>query len=553
MAYLLYIFTFALAALASPIQSLANRNISVTIENGTVFGGVNGNVEYFKGIPFAEPPLGPLRLMPPKRYNKNFGELDGTASMSVCMQGDGSYGSEDCLKLLVLRPANRSGEKLPVVVFIHGGAFAAGGAETGNDMTPLVKKGIDMGRPFIVVSIQYRLGAFGFLPGKELAGSANLGLRDQRLALLWVQGKPIPFLVSSILSSKCSMETTDNVGAFGGDPDKVVLFGFSAGAMSAMDHTIIDNGNSRSLFRGVMLGSGAIVPAQSIDSSKSQEIFNTLARFAGCSGSSPILECLRSINAETLQKAAGSLAKQFKYQGANSPFVPRPDISDSFFPISPELAISSGKFAKVPVLSGNTEDEGTLFALMQSNITTNEILVNYLATDYFPGNGAYVSNLVSKYTNDFGVSGSPYGTGLDANLFGQYKRLASILGDMTFIFERKFHLQKVCSEVPCWSYLNAALQGTKPLGSFHGSDGVQMLSGLSTTPILTQQHAAIAFINTLDPNGLGVISPAINWPKYTPSSPRLMLQKGFWNEVINDDFRSQQYVYWSENISKFRI
>jgi carboxylesterase type B len=69
------------------------------------------------------------------------------------MQGDGSYGSEDCLKLLVLRPANRSDEKLPVVVFVHGGAFAAGGAETGNGMTPLVKKGIDMGRPFIVVSI----------------------------------------------------------------------------------------------------------------------------------------------------------------------------------------------------------------------------------------------------------------------------------------------------------------------------------------------------------------------------------------------------------------
>jgi triacylglycerol lipase len=74
------------------------------------------------------------------------------------------------------------------MVFIHGGAFAGGEAEQGNDGTPVVKKSIEMGKPFILVSIQYRLGAFGFLPGKQLAGNTNLGLRDQRMALQWVQG-----------------------------------------------------------------------------------------------------------------------------------------------------------------------------------------------------------------------------------------------------------------------------------------------------------------------------------------------------------------------------
>jgi triacylglycerol lipase len=171
--------------MGSPLE---RRTPSVTIANGTVVGGTDGTVEFFKGIPFAQPPVGDLRFRPPQPFNSNFGQLDATKTPPVCLQS-GANGSEDCLKLIVIRPASRPAAKLPVAVFIHGGAFSAGGAEAGNDGTPLVKKSIDLGSPFILVSIQYRLGAFGFLPGKELAGNTNLGLRDQRLALQWVQGK----------------------------------------------------------------------------------------------------------------------------------------------------------------------------------------------------------------------------------------------------------------------------------------------------------------------------------------------------------------------------
>lgn len=181
---------FALGmVLASPIEKRATE---VTISNGTILGGVDGNVEFYKGIPFAEPPVGDLRYKHPLPFNSNFGRLDGTEKAATCLQGGSEGGSEDCLTLQVLRPAGTTtSSKLPVAVFIHGGAFSGGGAEDGNDMKPIVEKSVGMDAPVILVSIQYRLGAFGFLAGKELAeeGNTNLGLRDQRLALEWVQGK----------------------------------------------------------------------------------------------------------------------------------------------------------------------------------------------------------------------------------------------------------------------------------------------------------------------------------------------------------------------------
>lgn len=181
-----------LGALAAPLEERAS--VEVTIANGTVVGGSDGTVDYFKGIPFAQAPVGPLRFQSPRSYDASFGRLDATKSFPVCLQGADAKGSEDCLKLIVLRPANRPAAKLPVVFFIHGGAFSAGGAEDGNDGTPIVKASSQMGAPVILVSVQYRLGALGFLSGKEVAatGQTNLGLRDQRLALEWVHGKSTP-------------------------------------------------------------------------------------------------------------------------------------------------------------------------------------------------------------------------------------------------------------------------------------------------------------------------------------------------------------------------
>lgn len=334
----------------------------------------------------------------------------------------------------------------------------------------------------------------------------------------------------------------------------MVLYGFSAGSMSTLDHTVINGGNADGLFRGVMLGSGSILPALPVDHPKAQDVYDTVVSRAGCSsgGTKNSLDCLRALDAKVLQKAAYSLSTEYGHLGINLPYLPRPDPSDEFFAVSPDAAISQGKFAKVPVLSGDTEDEGTLFALTQANITTDAELKDYIAT-YFPGHEQDSKTLVSKYPDDSGISGSPYRTGLEYNVFGQFKRLASILGDLAFIFERRFHLQHVCSHVPCYSYLNSAIHGSNPLGSFHGSDGMVLLSNVSTVPAQTQQRYAISFISTLDPNGGGISSPLIQWPKYTPSDAQLVHEEGFKNELTTDDFRAKQYDFWSENIENFRL
>lgn len=322
--------------------------------------------------------------------------------------------------------------------------------------------------------------------------------------------------------------------------------------MSAFDHTIINNGNANGLFRGIILSSGSMIPALSYDSPKAQEIYDTVADRAGCGQSTDSLDCLRELDAKKLQAAGYSLNMEFRYLGGNTPYFPRPDNTDSFFSISADAALAAGKYAKVPVLSGNSEDEGTLFALTQNNVTNNRILVDYIST-YYPGNAQYSSQLVAKYPDDFGISGSPFGSGLGNNVFGQYKRLAAIIGDVTFIFQRRYHLRAIASSVPSWSYLNSGLFGLGIVGSMHGGDGMQTLSNSNSVVAQTQQRYAIAFINTLDPNGLGISTPLITWPRYTASNSQLVHQKASSNALIKDTFRAEQYQYWSDNISKFRI
>lgn len=202
-----------------------------TVKNGTYHGvrSQRWSQDFFLGIPFAKTPerftIAPhldtawTGVRPATKYPKH----------CVGYGGDnvGYEMTEDCLHLNVVRPAGTSKTAgLPVAVWIHGGGlFNGGSADVRYNMSFIVQNGVEQGTPFIGVSINYRVSAFGFLFGKEATegGATNIGFRDQRLALHWIQ---------------------ENIAAFGGAPDKVTIWGESAGAESISAQVLAYNGQS---------------------------------------------------------------------------------------------------------------------------------------------------------------------------------------------------------------------------------------------------------------------------------------------------------------------
>jgi carboxylesterase type B len=285
------LFAFLRLVIAVPANN-AKRDVAPTVlipsPRATIIGKTAYAVESFRGIPFAQPPIAKLRLKPPRPLTTALGRVDGTGTPQACPQFDHNldpndfpeearetltnigvfanftdYG-EDCLTIDVQRPTRTPGtpsSKLPVLFWIYGGGFQIGATQF-YDGTALIRESVSQGKPIIFVSVNYRVGAFGFLAGKELLAdkSTNLGLLDQRLGLQWV---------------------ADNIAAFGGDPNKVTIWGESAGSASVLSHMLLYNGDNtykgKPLFRAGIMNSGSVVPAERADSARAQEVYNTVS------------------------------------------------------------------------------------------------------------------------------------------------------------------------------------------------------------------------------------------------------------------------------------
>ena len=203
--------------------------------------------------------------------------------------------------------------------------------------------------------------------------------------------------------------------------------------------------------------------------------------------------------------------------------------------------MKNGQYAKVPFIIGDQEDEGTLFSLSQSNITTTAQLVDYLHTYFFNhATVAQLQTLVNLYPDD-PSAGSPFGTGLLNNIYPQYKRIAALLGDLTFTIARRVFLQWANTanpSVPSWSYLASYDYGTPVLGTFHASDILPAFGITPGLPSATIQSYYISFVNNLDPN-VGRLPTLPNWPQWGSGGSRsLMHFNALFNEIITDDFRS---------------
>jgi para-nitrobenzyl esterase len=286
-------------------------------------------IRVFKGIPFAAPPVGDLRWQAPHPVTPWKGVRKATEFGARCMQGpifadmvfrDGPP-SEDCLYLNVWTPAKASRERLPVMVWIYGGGFQAGStSEPRQDGENLAKKGV------IVVSMNYRLGVFGFLAHPELTkesghnASGNYGLMDQAAALQWVQ---------------------KNIAAFGGDPGKVTIFGESAGSLSV--NALMASPMARGLFQRAIGESGAFF---SVSTQPQRE--NGLAQsekagseFASSLGATSLAD-LRGKSAEEILKAALKTGG-FRFW---------PNIDGYFLPADVPSIYAQGKQSHVPLLAG---------------------------------------------------------------------------------------------------------------------------------------------------------------------------------------------------------
>ena len=544
----------------APLQGRTAR-VTVSIPQATVIGKSSGSVETFNGIPFAKPPTGSLRLKPPQKPDGDQGTVDATGSAAACPQMFFSTesqniifqalgnaltlpllqvvnGQEDCLTINVQRPVGtKKGDNLPVLFWIFGGGFELGSTSM-YDSSGLVSAGVDMAKPFVFVAVNYRLGGFGFMPGKEILedGSSNLGLLDQRMGLEWV---------------------ADNIEDFGGDPAKVIIWGESAGAMSVFDQMALYGGgishNGKPLFRGGIMNSGSIVPADKMDCPKGQAVYDKVVQEAGCGSAHDSLECLREVDYQTFLRAANSVPGVLSHNTVALSYLPRPD--GTVLPDSPDALAASGRYAAVPIIVGDQEDEGTLFALFTPNLTRTSDIVSYLSDLFFPAaTTAQLTSLVNTYPSSLS-SGSPFRTGIFNELYPGYKRVAAILGDLVFTLTRRAFLSTVKEANPgvkAWSYLSSYDYGTPVMGTFHGSDLLQVFYGV--LPGYTERairNYYFNFLYNLDPN-IGGKENHPEWPEWEDGGKLMWFLNGK-NDELSDDFRAESYNVIRKNALSLRV
>ena len=306
----------------------------VRTATGMVRGVVESGHRLFAGIPYAAPPVGPLRFRPPSPATPWAGIRDATEPGPRCIQdpgGDPEFGKqsdEDCLSLNVWTPP-MTGSPRPVMVWIHGGAFTGGSGKI-YDGRWLVSRGV------IVVTINYRLGTLGFLADPSLGPPGdvgNYGLQDQQAALRWVR---------------------DNIAEFGGDPEKVTVAGESAGGMSVCDHLVAPG--SQGLFRAAIIQSAPCGAQADLPTAERRSV--EYAAKVGCGDPRTAGDCLRALPVDKLREPV-------TFFDIGEDKLPGPVTGSAALPVDPVTAMAKNEVARVPVLIGTNRDEFTLFVALQ--------------------------------------------------------------------------------------------------------------------------------------------------------------------------------------------
>lgn len=365
----------------------------------------------FQGVPYARPPIGKYRFREPQQLKPWTGVWDATRTLSSCLQYDPFVGtitgSENCLFVNVYTPKLTPTASLPVMVFIHGGAFMYG--EGG-----FYDAGNLMDRDMVVVTLNYRLGPLGFLSTGDEVAPGNNGLKDQSFALHWVK---------------------NNIQMFGGNPDSVTLTGCSAGGASVHYHYL--SPLSRGTFhRGIAFSGSAF--ASWTHSVKPAQKAKTLASIVGCptGTSKEIIDCLKYRPAEVIVRAQ---IEMFDWKvHMFTPFTPTmeaPGVREPFLSQYPYHAAMAGAMAKLPLITSVTSEEGLYPAAVYQTEPgmLNELEAHWeqLASNIFEYNDTLPLNLradVAAKIKEHYLGGKPVSQ-------ETYPQLVQALGDRLFVVD----------------------------------------------------------------------------------------------------------------------
>jgi para-nitrobenzyl esterase len=473
--------------------TVSGTKATVKSTQGGVDGVVAASAIYFRGIPFGLPPVGDRRWQPPVAAGAWTGTLDASKYAKHCPQEGPAMAlqpqaSEDCLYLNVYVPKGlgtaSSSTPRAVMVWFYGGANAVGASEY-YDPTPLVDA-----EDVVVVTVNYRIGTLGFLahPALDAEGHAavNYGVMDQQLALKWVQ---------------------DNITAFGGDKGNVTIFGQSAGGLDTMTHIV--SPLSAGLFHKAIPESGAYTlatPALSASEARG----TAFATRVGCS--TQTAACLRSKTVDEI------LANEGTVNSAGASFN-QMTVDGKVLVESQLAALTAGRFNRVPIMSGNTSNEGRSF----SSPTIDQ--ATYTAT-------------ISGYAT--GIAGKTAAEGLATYSLQTYgtpgEAVAAALGDFAFACSARRANRLMAGFVPVYAYEFADPTSTA-VGASHGAEISYLMkidsaagagsnsgrgwdaAGDSLTLSLAMRRYWAQFARSANPNASGVP----NWAPFTAAADNVQL------------------------------
>lgn len=532
----------ALILIASNAAAQTVTTPGGTFPSETYVGAVLNSTTDFLGIRYAAAPVGDLRFAAPTPPPAVSGTIAATQFGSSCPQSPSPFGqasvNEDCLflNIFIPNPPVSANNHFPVMVFFHGGAFVFGEGSD-YDASPLAIQG-----NVIVVTINYRLGILGYLADAALdtqsatGASGNYGLADQQFTLQWVQ---------------------QNISAFGGDPEKVAIFGESAGGFSVCANVV--SPVSAGLFERAITESGpcsSALPTKSAAEADGADIAAAL----GCSQSrsAAVVSCLRALTVPQILTVQNAVTAQNSIASLTAFF---PNVDGVLIPQEPVLSLLFGQFNHVPLLMGTNHDEGRLFIAIDFDLNP---LVGPLTASEYP---AAVAAIAAAAVAEGGSSNPQLVAKITSEILKEYPlghystpdlALSAVFTDSAFSCPSNLALELTSLQVPTFGYefndehapMAFLPPVTFPYGATH-TDELQFLFPFGTNLTAGEQKLATSmkeYWTTFAANGDPNLASQPFWPPFSiffdddqslkPAAPKVEFnfadvhKCNFWTDIL---------------------